>query len=448
VGDYNADGVVNLADYTVWRDSLGSVGSELAADGDNNGVIDTEDYGLWKSNFGQGGPGGGLGSTTVPEPAAFVILGIALVGIVLPRMWQGAATCGSKPRSSLDVASPSKQSSTAGIPSLSRCQRGFTLVELLVVIAIIGILVALLLPAVQAAREAARRAQCMNQLKQMALASLNYESAHKAMPAGGWVYYWVGDPDAGYDKYQPGSWPYGIAPFIEDSQLRSLGAGLDTTAKIQATKELLAYAVPNYYCPSRRPVLPYPCGGGFRNAPLDAGTPVGKNDYAGNGGTYRPNSSAGEFSWAPQAGNSAATAAKALDRGTSFRWPDNKNCDGVFCFASSLELRRISDGTSNTYLIGEKYLDPDHYQTGQDLGDNETTFTGLDWDTVRWSADGAPRQDQAGFSNYYIFGSAHPGVLNMSMCDGSVQGLSYDLDIPTHQRLSGRNDGETVGSSF
>ncbi|MCC7474679.1 MAG: DUF1559 domain-containing protein [Pirellulales bacterium] len=319
--------------------------------------------------------------------------------------------------------------------------------ELLVVIAIIGILVALLLPAIQAAREAARRAQCVNHLKQLSLAALNHESAHQAYPVGGWVYYWVGDPDSGNDRYQPGSWPYGITPFIEDGQLREMGAGLSLADKVLVTNKLLTVPITLFHCPTRRPAIPYPLGGGFKNASVAAGSPVAKIDYAGNGGTYRPNSGAGEFSWAPGITSDPKVAGAALDRGTAFKWPTNKSCDGIFCFASKLPGKKITDGTSKTYLFGEKYLNPDHYDTGQDYGDNETAFTGLDWDNVRWTADGTPRPDQPGLGNYWIFGSAHPSIFNMSMCDGSVQSMSYDIDITTNQRLSSRRDGEVAVSS-
>src|SRR5437868_14411764 len=92
---------------------------------------------------------------------------------------------------------------------------GFTLVELLVVIAIIGVLVALLLPAVQAAREAARRMHCQNNLKQIGIAFHNHTDTFGHLPTGGWGWGWVGDADQGAGVKQTGSWPFNILPFIE-----------------------------------------------------------------------------------------------------------------------------------------------------------------------------------------------------------------------------------------
>jgi len=92
---------------------------------------------------------------------------------------------------------------------------GFTLVELLIVIAIIGVLVGLVLSAVQAAREAALRMTCKNNLKQLSLATLNFESAQYRFPAGGWGYQWPGFSDIGGRNGQPGSWNYSILPFME-----------------------------------------------------------------------------------------------------------------------------------------------------------------------------------------------------------------------------------------
>ncbi len=120
---------------------------------------------------------------------------------------------------------------------------GFTLVELLVVIAIIGILIALLLPAVQAAREAARLLQCKNNVKQMALACLSHEETHGHLPASGWGYRWAGDPDKGFGSDQPGGWHYNILPFMEQATLHDLGKGL-SDAQRRETGSIHAAALP------------------------------------------------------------------------------------------------------------------------------------------------------------------------------------------------------------
>jgi prepilin-type N-terminal cleavage/methylation domain-containing protein len=328
---------------------------------------------------------------------------------------------------------------------------GFTLVELLVVIAIIGILVALLLPAVQAAREAARRTQCINNLKQLSLAHVNHLDAHKKLPAGGWNYFWVADPDAGYSNKQPGSWTYNILPYMEEIALREMGKGLTGAAKMNALGRMAATSRAAFHCPSRRAAKTL-IGGAPTNATLVKGQ-VAKTDYAANGGTRRPIPS-DWFLWA-QPGNgpaggvptNVAAAGKWFD--DNKRWPDNSGCDGTLCAAKSIRAKELIDGTSHTYLVGEKFLRTDQYETGQDYGDNECLFSGYDWDNIRWTTDGTPRQDQAGLDNYYVFGSVHPGAFHMALCDGSVRSINYEIDATTHGLLANRKDGKLIdGSKF
>ena len=127
------------------------------------------------------------------------------------------------------VGHGSRRMSTFG-RQLSRRGRGFTLVELLVVIAIIAVLIGLLLPAVQSAREAARRTQCKNHLKQIGLGCITHLDARKHLPSGGWGSRYTADPNRGLGPDQPGSWYYGILPFIELQTLADLGKGMSVTS--------------------------------------------------------------------------------------------------------------------------------------------------------------------------------------------------------------------------
>ena len=132
---------------------------------------------------------------------------------------------------------------------------------------------------------------------------------------------------------------------------------------------------------------------------------------------------------------------------------------GICYFHSQVTTADIIDGVSNTYMLGEKYLDPDHYSNGQDHADNECLFNGYDNDSTRvtWcneqnladpnNAFYAPKQDTPGEENWLRFGSAHSNGLNMAFCDGSVQFISYSIDMVVHHRLGNRKDGLPIDAN-
>jgi prepilin-type N-terminal cleavage/methylation domain-containing protein len=293
----------------------------------------------------------------------------------------------------------------------SRRLHGFTLVELLVVITIIGILISLLLPAVQSAREAARRVQCGNNLKQMALGCLEHEAAQGYLPSGGWNWYWAGDPDRGFDRRQPGGWAYNILPFVEQTALHDLGTGKSLTDKGADLAKAAQTPVSLFYCPTRRRAIPYP-NATYWPGNMNTITVAARSDYAANAGL---DVAAGWWQGAPGSYSKAvATESPSFTDVAGYSWPDVSGSVGVIFSISCMPIAGIRDGTSNTYLVGEKYFTPDHYTDGLEGIDNNPLWAGFDWDWMRWGAS-PPLQDRTGVSNWQIFGSAHAATVNMAM---------------------------------
>ncbi|MBN1396211.1 MAG: DUF1559 domain-containing protein, partial [Pirellulales bacterium] len=321
--------------------------------------------------------------------------------------------------------------------------RAFTLVELLVVITIIGILIALLLPAVQAAREAARRLQCQNNIKQLSLACIGHEETHGHYPTGGWGYRWLGDPDRGFDWHQPGGWIFNVLPWLEQQALRDIGAGETDEQKKSSRLRLATQPLFMCSCPTRRAPLLYPFGAGpsgapnFYNANYSEITLVPRPDYAMNAGSQ-------EYNYIYDGPGSYIQGDDSLRPWLTPTWEavlDTHN--GVSYMMSMITVGQVSDGLSNTYLIGEKYLNPDHYTTGLDGADNECLMQGYDNDHYRCTYS-SPMQDTPGMPDGFSFGSAHAGGLHMSFCDGSVQWISYTIAEPIHRLLGSRADGAPI----
>src|SRR5262245_19811236 len=300
---------------------------------------------------------------------------------------------------------------------------GFTLIELLVVIAIIAILIGLLVPAVQKVREAAARTQCMNNLKQMGLALHNNHDVFKKFPSGGWGWTWVGVPSRGTGPEQPGGWLFNVLPFVEQDNLHKEGY-TSTSPQLEIDmKELLATPLAIFNCPKRRNGGPYPNAGGFAyhigdkdgNTFVIVPSVLARTDYGGNSGSQQAN----EWTGGP---NSLADGDSP-----TFGWPNPNNYNGIFYVRSQINIPSITRGTSNCFLVGEKYLNASRYRTGTDPGDNEAMYVGFDNDVNRTTFF-PPMPDQPGVQDTRRFGSAHDGGLNMLMGDGSVQFFAYGID--------------------
>ncbi|WP_425397308.1 DUF1559 domain-containing protein [Aeoliella sp.] len=354
--------------------------------------------------------------------------------------------------------------SVASRPRRSSCSPGFTLVELLVVIAIIGILVALLLPAVQAAREAARRTQCTNNLKNLTLAMVNHESTYGRLPSSGWKGHWAGDPDRGHGKDQPGCWAFSILPFIEQQQLYDLGTGKTGTARFteMQVRDTTPLSVMN--CPSRRSGGPYPTLGGAQAL---------SGDGTGRAARYgMPQAARGDY--AANVGDETLFDGKCLtiapDSYDRELWsadfpPRADEYSGVSFCGTAVKLRQITDGLTHTIALGEKWVPQDYfdgtniwaaddwgmYVGFQDDTVRSTFYTGTSRAGVRRKATHLPRSTGESLDDVIadvganvareLFGSSHPSVCLFSLCDGSVQGIAFDVDPETFRQMGARADG-------
>ncbi|MCC9604318.1 DUF1559 domain-containing protein [Blastopirellula sp. JC732] len=281
-----------------------------------------------------------------------------------------------------------------------QARAGFTLVELLVVIAIIGVLIALLLPAVQQAREAARRMSCSNNLKQIGLAMHNHHDTYGTLPC------------SRKDTYQ--TWLVDLLPFIEQQNLYEKW---DFTKNIyhannQAARET---SVDAFFCPSRRD-----------------GTELSKDDVSDDTNyTIK-----------------GAVADYACNAGTnSPDYFDSSTFNGVFLLlgrgaTKGLGLRDVTDGTSNTFMVGEKHVHLDHF--GEKSYGDSVAYNGDHGQSNRYAGPSYSLARTKRDTSGSIFGSYHPGVCQFVFVDGSVRNVNVTTSTTTLGRLAARNDGEVV----
>lgn len=297
--------------------------------------------------------------------------------------------------------------------SLRRQRQAFTLIELLVIIAIIGVLIALLMPAVQAAREAARRVQCQNNLKQLALACHNYESVFKVLPgyAGEETVALVQFPEHVVDKNMRGyNWLARTLIFAEQTNLMDGWGGLGSVRgeipHVDLSKKDIPVAI--LHCPTRRTAENYPLVGSFGDR---FGAEGPRSDYAINGGS-----------------------AEVADNQIWIRL----QLEGVWRLGMRTRFSNIRDGLSNTYLLGEKSMSSDKYDTGTDFGDRAPAFGWVDNfaggnSTIRFAARQPIKDRRGSCTSCHDFGSAHPTIWNAALADGSVHAFPYTMDLEVHK---------------
>ncbi|MCA9128088.1 MAG: DUF1559 domain-containing protein [Planctomycetales bacterium] len=346
---------------------------------------------------------------------------------------------------------------------------GFTLVELLVVIAIIGILVGLLLPAVQAAREAARRMQCSNNLKQIGLAMLNYESATKSLPPGSAFYgpNVNGRAAAPYERFEGRlvnrpPWHYRVLPFMEQVGLYNLFEGdkfptdnarMPDPSNPEGGELMRGQKISTFICPSDS-------NGGYNATVNGRSSRVQPANYMGCMG---PTNSVSD---SPTCGCPLVDQFRALSQaGTNVNNPA-----GVFTRRGGIpptgaagnagytaKLGDLTDGTSNTILVGEVIADwSAHARNGWSHSNRWGIYTQIpiNWKSEYPNLNAALTAGKTGcearcnWNAEVGFKSRHTGGAQVVLGDGSVHFLSQTIDMVMYQRLGSKNDGQPVNVEF
>jgi prepilin-type N-terminal cleavage/methylation domain-containing protein len=301
-----------------------------------------------------------------------------------------------------------------------RCLKrsGVTIVELLVAIAIITILISLLTPAVQVAREAARKTSCRNKVRQCGLALANFESNHRQFPSDGWGWAWVGDASIANHMDGPGGWIANVLPQLELNNLWELTQS--PAGRLQA----IATPIEVLICPTRRAGDAYPytqLAIPLRNCEVPA--TGSRTDYAINAGDRIV---------------AALPGPESVDDLRNFPRPSPEMYSGIAFVRSAIRVSDIRDGMSNTLAIAEKLIPVAAYTTGQSLGDDQTALLGDDADIRRWTQF-LPLKD-GDVDDLERFGSAHSSGVIGVMCDGSVRDFNFEIDATIWKQIGNRRD--------
>ena len=330
-------------------------------------------------------------------------------------------------------------------------QHGFTLVELLVVIAIIGVLIALLLPAVQAAREAARRTQCQNRLRQLGIACQNFADARKAFPPANGK---LSPNEEDRNSRKTGNWGYlaFLTPYVEQDNLKNLlDPNFAYDRQPPEVREFLDNTpIEEFKCPSYSPTQPVNTSdfGGGNPGAQDSGLATGYcavlganlDEYTGT--TLVPGCGRGNR---VNEGSPYEMLESAAGNGRCHIGGEGKVAlNGVITFNSKVDFRSITDGTSNTFIIGESaFGDPNEMGTRPWwIGAATTWFYTAH--NLTYPLNSATAADV--LRNDVGFGSEHPGGCHFGMADGSVQFISEDIGLEELWAFASRQGGEVSSS--
>lgn len=293
----------------------------------------------------------------------------------------------------------------------------FTVLELIVSLAIVGMLLALLLMAVQRTREAARQAACMSNVRQLAIASDIYLARNGHFVSNGWGYNWGPEADLGLGPKQPAGWIYQLAFEVAPAAAEGFAA--------PASREQPHPYLPVVRCPTRPAPRLGPAS--LRVSPVNYRwqAVVPKTDYAINEGDHRTRT------WAGPDGLDDEIVSR-------YDWSRGAKATGISYQRSEVRPSMVCDGLSHTYLIGEKHVFRGAYDTADDLGYDQSCWSGVNRDVSRWTT-GVPIPD-AQHALGAQFGSAHDGIWHVAFCDGSVRKLTFAIDFLLHQKNGNRCD--------
>ncbi len=283
-----------------------------------------------------------------------------------------------------------------------------------------------------------------------------HHDTHKFFPSGGWGWLWLGFPEQGYGKDQSGSWLYSVLPYMEEKVLHDLGQGTTGTNRRDASKKRVESPFEGMVCPSRRRnnVYPLKVTSGYRYcSALDVSS---RTDYAANGGSLRTTqTTAGPNEMGEDLLGIDPDFPNVINLTQGPFSEPKSTWNGIAFYRSEVNMRQVTDGTSKTYMVGEKWMYFENYETGQDAGDGEPAFSGNNDDTIRvtnknwpFGPDSQYTREAAGNPDSNpkerrAFGSPHNGGFNMAMCDGSVDFVGFDLEPDVHSFRGARNDGDT-----